>query len=401
MNELKSPQKNNLAYTYIIILWILPLMDSLNGLINGGGNENGISLGIIYRFVIVIISFSYWLFYGIDRKWFIYFLTLLALLIVSILINNDNDMFSYIILLFKLVLPIIIIITIRCLSNRNLITRENIDFLMNTWVIIFPLTLLIAYALGLGFSTYGDGTSAGGANVGFKGLYYAQNDISYIIDILYLYIMNKLSKKINIRNIIEFLLVLSSSLLMGLKGNFLIILLVTIIYVFKAEKKVSKNLQKILLFSVIIFSIIVFCSIFSDNINAMIARWQYFYNKNGLISFLTSTRSDRIIPTYNWLIPQLGILGIFMGSGFRYTSVVISKFIEMDFFDIFFQLGIIGCFLIYGFYIRIYQKNSHVNFYSAALLLTLLISTLSGHVLETALSGVFLGVICGGIIVKE
>ena len=389
MNELKSPQKNNLAYTYIIILWILPLMDSLNGLINGGGNENGISLGIIYRFVIVIISFSYWLFYGIDRKWFIYFLTLLALLIVSILINNDNDMFSYIILLFKLVLPIIIIITIRCLSNRNLITRENIDFLMNTWVIIFPLTLLIAYALGLGFSTYGDGTSAGGANVGFKGLYYAQNDISYIIDILYLYIMNKLSKKINIRNIIEFLLVLSSSLLMGLKGNFLIILLVTIIYVFKAEKKVSKNLQKILLFSVIIFSIIVFCSIFSDNINAMIARWQYFYNKNGLISFLTSTRSDRIIPTYNWLIPQLGILGIFMGSGFRYTSVVISKFIEMDFFDIFFQLGIIG------------QKNSHVNFYSAALLLTLLISTLSGHVLETALSGVFLGVICGGIIVKE
>ena len=145
MNELKSPQKNNLAYTYIIILWILPLMDSLNGLINGGGNENGISLGIIYRFVIVIISFSYWLFYGIDRKWFIYFLTLLALLIVSILINNDNDMFSYIILLFKLVLPIIIIITIRCLSNRNLITRENIDFLMNTWVIIFPLTLLIAY----------------------------------------------------------------------------------------------------------------------------------------------------------------------------------------------------------------------------------------------------------------
>lgn len=401
MNELKSPQKNNLAYTYIIILWILPLMDSLNGLINGGGNENGISLGIIYRFVIVIISFSYWLFYGIDRKWFIYFLTLLALLIVSILINNDNDMFSYIILLFKLVLPIIIIITIRCLSNRNLITRENIDFLMNSWVIIFPLTLLIAYALGLGFSTYGDGTSAGGANVGFKGLYYAQNDISYIIDILYLYIMNKLSKKINIRNIIEFLLVLSSSLLMGLKGNFLIILLVTIIYVFKAEKKVSKNLQKILLFSIIIFSIIVFCSIFSDNINAMIARWQYFYNKNGLISFLTSTRSDRIIPTYNWLIPQLGILGIFMGSGFRYTSVVISKFIEMDFFDIFFQLGIIGCFLIYGFYIRIYQKNSHVNFYSAALLLTLLISTLSGHVLETALSGVFLGVICGGIIVKE
>lgn len=244
MNELKSPQKNNLAYTYIIILWILPLMDSLNGLINGGGNENGISLGIIYRFVIVIISFSYWLFYGIDRKWFIYFLTLLALLIVSILINNDNDMFSYIILLFKLVLPIIIIITIRCLSNRNLITRENIDFLMNTWVIIFPLTLLIAYALGLGFSTYGDGTSAGGANVGFKGLYYAQNDISYIIDILYLYIMNKLSKKINIRNIIEFLLVLSSSLLMGLKGNFLIILLVTIIYVFKAEKKVCQKIYK-------------------------------------------------------------------------------------------------------------------------------------------------------------
>lgn len=401
MKEIEPIKENKTAYTYILILWILPIIDSLNGLINGGGNENGISLGIIYRFGIVVISLLYWLLYGLNKKFLVYFLSLIIYLIVSIVLNNNEETSSYVILLFKLVLPIIIIMTIDSLSNRGLITKRNISFLMDSWVIIFPLTLLITYALGLGFATYGDGTSSGGENVGFKGLYYAQNDISYIIDILYLYIINKLSIKVTLKNIIEFLLVLTSSLLMGLKGNYLIIILVTVVYVFKAESKASKKIQKIILFALIVISIIAFFGIFSSDIEKMIVRWQYFYNKNGLISFITSTRSDRIIPTYEWITTELGFPGVLLGSGYSYTSVVISKFIEMDPFDLFFQLGIIGCVFIYGFYIKLYVKNKSTNFYSVALLLTLLISTLSGHVLETALSGVFLGVVCSGTFVKR
>lgn len=400
MKSSQNTNKKKAVYIYIFLLWILPIMDSLNGFINGGGNENGLSLGIVYRFVIVIVSIFYWLIYGINKKYLIYFLSLCTFLVISMGINNGADSFSYLTLLFKLVLPIIIIITIDSLAKKKLFRKEYLTFLMNSWTIIFPLTLLLAYVLGIGFSTYGDGTSMGGRNVGFKGLYFAQNDISYIIDILYLYVMNKIFKHVSPRTIFEYLMVLSSSLLMGLKGNYLIIILITIAFLLKYESSLSRNFQKILLFMSIVLSILAFISFFTNEINQIIERWQYFYNKNSLISFLTSTRSDRLAPTFSWLFANYGIVGLLCGSGYNYTNIVILQFIEMDLFDIILQLGLIGFIFVYGFYVKLYLNNRNVVFYSTAFLLTLLISTLSGHVFETALSGVFLGVICSGLIIS-
>lgn len=400
MKSSQNTKKKKTVYIYIFLLWILPIMDSLNGFINGGGNENGLSLGIVYRFVIVIVSIFYLLIYGINKKYLIYFLSFCTFLVISMAINNGEDSFSYLILLFKLVLPIIIIITIDSLAKKKLFRKEHLTFLMNSWTIIFPLTLLLAYVLGIGFSTYGDGTSMGGRNVGFKGLYFAQNDISYIIDILYLYVMNKIFKHVSPRTIFEYLMVLSSSILMGLKGNYLIIILITIACLFKSESSLSRNFRKTLLFMLIVLSILAFLSFFANEINQIIERWQYFYNKNSLISFLTSARSDRLAPTFSWLFANYGIVGLLCGSGYNYTNIVISKFIEMDPFDIILQLGLIGFIFVYGFYVKLYLNNRNVVFYSTAFLLTLLISTLSGHVFETALSGVFLGVICSGLIIS-
>ena len=41
------------------LLCFLPFADSLNGYLNGGGNEGGLSFGIIYRIVIILISLYY------------------------------------------------------------------------------------------------------------------------------------------------------------------------------------------------------------------------------------------------------------------------------------------------------------------------------------------------------
>ena len=173
---------------YFFLLIILPLMDSLNGLINGGGNENGLSLGIIYRIVIVIVSFSYWLLYGVDRKYLLYFLFVLFYLTISAL-RSSLFLFSYLVLMFKMILPIIIIITLKILYENNIFNKKSITDILNIWQFLFPLTLLIAYVLGIGFATYSSNATnlSMDSSVGFKGLYYAQNDISYVMDILYYY----------------------------------------------------------------------------------------------------------------------------------------------------------------------------------------------------------------------
>lgn len=395
--------QNKAAYIYILLLMILPIMDSLNGLINGGGNENGISLGIVYRIILVMIGLVYWCIYGISRKNFIYLTIVFSYLILSVVLYYNYYATDYIILLFKLLLPILVTITLVTLYKAKKISITVINKIMDFWTIVFPMTLFLAYFLGIGFSTYGDNSNLTTESVGFKGLYYAQNDISYIIDILYLYIVGKLVKQINAFNVISFVLILLSSIIMGLKGNFLIIVGVTLFYLLKSEKNNSSWGRKFVLLIMIISGAVAGVILFQNDLNKIIERWQYFYNnKNSLLSFITSTRSDRVIPTFSWLKEYLGIFGILVGSGYSYTEVIVPfKFVEMDFFDIFFQIGIIGILLIYGYYLKLYLDNRKTNFYSGAFLLSFVISFLSGHVLETALSGVFLGVICAGMVIGK
>lgn len=394
--------KGRAAILYIFLLVILPIMDSLNGLINGGGNENGLSLGIVYRLVIIMISIIYWCFYGINKKSLIYLPFVFIYLLISAMRSTDYGT-TYIILLFKLVLPIIVIETIRSLYVNKKFDNKTVNFIMNSWLFLFPLTMIIPYFLGIGFSTYGDSTNiTQQAQAGFKGLYYAQNDISYVIDILYLYVINKISIHTKTLYIIEYIVVLIVSLIMGLKGNYLIIIVVTVYYIFKGSKNSKSKLQKFVLLLMVIVGIAAIFAFFMNDLNNIIQRWQYFYNKNGFLSFFTSTRSDRVMPTYNWLFETSGIRGLLFGTGYNYTIMIpIFKFVEMDIFDILFQLGFVGVILIYGYYFSIYFQNKRINFYSGAFLLTILISTLSGHVFETALSGVFFAVICAGLIVNS
>ncbi|MGX7773665.1 hypothetical protein ACWNPI_00545 [Limosilactobacillus fermentum] len=390
------------AYLYIFLLMILPIMDSLNGLINGGGNENGISLGIVYRIVLVVVGLVYWCVYGVDKEDITYLMILFTYLIISAVVYYNYYISTYTILLFKLLLPILVIVTLVSLYRVGKVDINILNRIMNFWTILFPLTLLLAYILGIGFSTYGNNSNLPGESVGFKGLYYAQNDISYVIDILYLYVVNKIVNQINLFNLIGFILVLFSSIIMGLKGNYLIIIAVTIFYLVRIEKDSSTKRRKFVLLIMIVTGIIAGLILFKDDINKIVERWQYFYSRNGFLSFITSTRSDRIAPTFEWLKDTLGFTGILIGSGYSYTDMIVPyKFVEMDFFDIFFQIGVIGVLLIYGYYLKLYLRNRKTQFYSGAFLLTLLISCLSGHILETALSGVFFGVICAGMIIGK
>ena len=115
-------------------------------------------------------------------------------------------------------------------------------------------------------------------------------------------------------------------------------------------------------------------------------------------------RSDRIVPINNWVNSVYGLIGILFGTGYNYAHIsgsIVPEIVEMDLIDIYFQIGIIGIILIYGFYFRIYFQNSKTSFYSNAFILTILISTFNGHVFETALSGVFFAIICSGIFIKE
>jgi hypothetical protein len=76
--------------------------------------------------------------------------------------------------------------------------------------------------------------------------------------------------------------------------------------------------------------------------------------------------------------------------------------IELDFFDVLFNYGYFGLIIVYGFYISLFItaiRNTRYSFYPYApyvvfinILLTL-ISLLSGHVLFSAMGGIFISLV--------
>lgn len=387
--RISKTAKFKLSDLYWFLLVILPLIDSLNGMINGGGNEEGLSLGIIYRIVVLITAICLWCKSGLLKTNFGVGIAFLAVLCVSTIVSYDH-IESYLPIVFKLLLPIILILSNESQARKGNLKYDFIKCLFNVWVWLFPLSMIIPYIFGYGFQTYG--------SVGYKGFYYAQNDIGFVLALLYLYSVYDLLEKFKLKKIIVIVALLGSNLMLGLKSNYLFIVVITLFYALSINKKKKVNFGKILSIVMIAIGILMIFNIYSNEIQQIKDRWIYFYGgRNSDISFWTSSRWDRVFPSYLWLINKLGVFGFLFGSGIEYTfHAGVNNIIEMDFLDIFFQTGIIGCILVYGFYFKVQKKYKSKGFFLWGFLLALISSCLAGHIMESALSGMIFASLCSG-----
>lgn len=381
------------TYLLWILLLILPIIDSFNGLLNNGGNKGGISLGIIYRLMVMLGCALALIAYKVRKRIAIFYALFLGLLILSLSLNSRN-MGQYLNLLVRLVLPLLIITAIESCVRAGVVRNNLTRGLFLKWRYWVPITIFIPYLAGMGFHTYENAT-------GYKGLYYAQNDIGYILIILYLFSIYELSKKIEFMNVVAVMALLICNLLLGLKSNYILTVVITVLYFLKREQKRTDRSKKLLVMAAVMVGLLFILAAYGDKILLILKRWQHFYVQRDLISFLTSSRSERVLPAYKWMKSNLGFFGILCGSGVGYqwhTWGTRVDIIEMDLFDIFFQLGAIGVSLVYGFYFFVIKRYCATGFFKWGFWLSLLYSTLVGHVLESALSGMFFALLCCGSI---
>jgi len=85
----------------------------------------------------------------------------------------------------------------------------------------------------------------------------------------------------------------------------------------------------------------------------------------------------------------------------KHTVLLGTNIIEMDFFDLFFQLGIVGVVEILLFYGRFINIKRIKSFYTLGVLLSILSGALAGHVFESALSGMVFSMVCVGTIYER
>lgn len=356
---LSSESNNNIRYknerallldtnsVFITLFSIMPLVDSLNGYLLRSGFSTTISVGDLYRITVILVMFIF-LFKRVSHSITFVLSVAVAYGLVSVLIHNTLihpekiNIFSEINLLIQWMLSPLIIFSIITAVDLGTINRVSLEKTLNNLQWIAPLTILIPYALGLGYSTY---HAAEDELIGFKAFYYATNGISFMLIALfaravYLFLSNK--TKLNFAAVIINGVALA---LIGTKST--LAMLVAAFFIATYCIYGNRLLRLLGGFALLTALMLVVWLFASDEIlsflSPILGRWDYFSSsvyQGDILSALTSGRIDQIGVHWAELYSNnFSAFALFVGLGDLSSFI---RICEMDFFDAFFQFGIIG-----------------------------------------------------------
>ncbi len=250
--------------------------------------------------------------------------------------------------------------------------------------------------IGIGYTSYGEG-------IGNKGFFYAANEVSGLIILLFglvLFISKILSKKAEFYILAFLFFVFSVSF--GTKtamGGFLIILIYIILNFSRSNKRYNKIVTYI--FLAIFVPLVVYVGYkFIDSIG-LLERWKYFYDKSDdIITFMLSGRNEFWAQEKNEILSH-GFFGILCGIGGNRT-------VEMDPFDVFLNYGVIGVVLIYSFWIKmIYNAYKYSKFNQMAKIVLfidcelIIFSVFTGHIIFSAMLTPFIALINSLVCIRD
>lgn len=396
MIDYKKDKFNKIISLILMILVIFqPLMDALTYL-QIRYSFNFLSISSIIRTITLCLIILYLLFTKDKRKeiWFllIYFIAYLG--IQSLILNNDfSNSLNSILTIFYL--PSIIIF----LNKVNIDKKYfNLKIIMFTYLIYLNL-IIVPYLFKYG--NYANNFYEG--KNGFYGLFYGGNEISNILVIMLPLIIEYLVQEKSYFLIgLTFIELLLCIYLVGTKTLILGSIIISIYFLFKYLRPVYKSLDNkkkyslwTLLILLIIGTIILLPKMaVTKNIIRAINYYGFNLNNifslNGLDKLIFSSRLEVLGKVIN-LYLNSPLINILMGLSKSYVNTF--KGIEIDIFDIFFSIGIIGI-LVYGYLCFKNIKAAKLKgIYLFTFILSIMISLVTGHILNTPNVSIYVGLL--------
>ena len=380
----------NISLIIKIFLYLQPVIDLVTSIMINYFNIN-ITLGMIIRMIFLLFIIFFYLFVKKNnsnyKKIYLLSLLLFSITYLTIMFITKGNL-----IIFKELsnyLKIIYFIILLTLIDKKDI-KINIHDLINI-SIIYLLLILIPNILNISFNSYTQG------KIGSVGLFNSGNEISAILAILTPFIVNYIFMKNQniIKKIILILLVLLTYFQMGSKIviiSLILSIIFNLIITIKNDKNFNtKKLIYLLLSLIIIVTLLIIFIPKTNFYYNIVLHLNYLginnisdlFTYNTLNRFIFSDRLSFLSITNNYFINGSIIQKLFgLGSIINpYTDYIYIKSIEMDLFDIFYNIGIIG-FIIYiiplikGF--KELNKNSLIIF---SAILSIVIATLVGHTL--------------------
>ena len=367
--------KNNNFLMWLLI--ISPILDNINGfllLIDKNVNISSIFKTIIFLFCMYIIITH------LTNRISVYIFAISFFFIVQFIFFSffDSGGFGYnLSTLIRLLIPFTIILAFQRLSVKDKTTVNCIIKVGKFYCWFFPLSLLFPMMFGFGFSTYvGD--------LGYKGFYYAGNEISVLMIMIFAISLQSLKAEKSWINLLNLILNIISIFLIGTKTVYIavIILLVTALYVGRITDK--KILSIILFVPVGIFGIwYVFTNLkfFQQIIAAW--RWRYVYQGTGILDFLLSGRGEYLEKALHSAYSEKAFSHFVTGLSPNLVVNQMNNLVEMDIIDLILWFGVIVTFFIIVVYASYLKKAIQLKnpIYIIDIFLVYGTSIMAGHVI--------------------
>ena len=403
-SQRKKINKNNIkkdkfskviSFLLMILIIMQPLMDALTYL-QIRYSFNFLSISSVLRTLTFSLTILYLLFTKDKRKdiWFllIYFLIYLGCQVFWL---NNGLSSSLNTLLTIFYLPVIVIFMNKADINKKYF---NLKIIMITYLIYLNL-IIIPYLFKYG--NYADNFYEG--KNGFYGLFYGGNEISNILVIMLPLVIEYLVRKKSYFLIsLTFIELLLCIYLVGTKTLILGSIIVSIYFLIKYLRPVYKKLEKKKKYLIWTFLILLVIGVIlilpkmavTKNIIRAIKYYGFNLNNifslNGLDKLVFSGRLE-ILSKVNNLYLHSPLINILMGLGKSYVNTF--KGIEIDIFDIFFSIGIIGI-LIYGYLCFKNIKDTKLKgIYLFTFILSIMISLVTGHILNMPNVSIYIGLL--------
>lgn len=369
---------------YLTIIFYLFIPFCFIDVINGYFAFHGINIPLsqIYKLIIIISLIPL-----VINNVLLLFIS--SALLVGIIYQVANYTVSFSEDIAVLIRIFIFILALLAFYNaRNLLRPNHLELINKIYIVnfIFIFLSVLSGLLGFGLTTYGNHLASEIKHLGFKGFFYAGNELGALLICLLPVVVFSLTK--NRYKILTIILFIFISFLIGTKTAILAILILSVIIIFSYVK--TKLIFKVVL--LITVMILIFCIgyYFSDTLESKFELLSYYYDSRGLNYLILSGRDVMFLDAVSFVNDQFTLFDYFFGVGSSYAASQV-KSVEIDFADIMIWNGIFWMFLIYSIFIsfsiyvsRLMPKDERLVI-KTMFILILLASMIAGHVLTSAM----------------
>ena len=368
----------------VMFLYFLPFIDLLTSIATW---ESKASIGLILKGLFVIITRIYLFYKNYKKKeyWYLYGIFIIYFLLYGsyLVFNKPNTIFIEFINVIKIFyFPFLVLFFSQC-ENKELSKK-----LFFYYSLCFLLMYLIPYPLGLGHNI---NEIYENKNL-YLSYFYVGNELvnifALVLPIGFLYLKDK--KRIYLLGYL--ILIFLMILLLGTKTMYLSFLFVISYFLFKKREMFKKYLVIILILLLLLPQ-----SSLYKNIKTSL-EYYHIQKVSDLLTFQNIDNviySNRLSFVYNLHknYQKEDISGKIFGMGRQ--KIMTMKDAEIDIFDIFYSIGILGFMIYLVFFVFVINKAKLKGIYAYLFWLLILISLFSGHVLLSPMTSSYLAIMVG------